>query len=52
MESEKNSGVLGIYPNVSWRKSEVARFTDSAEMVCYFRPDSHGFGWLGLPRRL
>jgi hypothetical protein len=52
VESERNSGVLGIYPNVSWRKSEVARFTESAEMVCYFRPDSYGFGGLGLPRRM
>jgi len=37
VERARNGGVLGPYPNVSWHKSEVSRFTNSAEMDFYFR---------------
>lgn len=52
MERERNNGVVGPYPNVSWHKSEVSRLTNSAEMDFYFRQGAGNFGQLGLLRRL
>ena len=52
MERERNSEVVGPYPNVSWHKSEVSRLTNSSEMDFYFRHGAGSFGQLGSLRRL
>ena len=52
MERERNSGVVGPYPNVSWHKSEVSRLKNSAEMDLYFRQGAGSFRQLGPLRRL
>ena len=52
MERERNNGVVGPYPNVSWHKSEVSRLTNSAEMDFYFRQGAGSFRQRGFLRRL
>ena len=52
MERERNSEVVGPYPNVSWHKSEVSRLTNSAEMGFYFRQGAGSFRQRGSLRRL